>query len=105
MNKIEETTLPRPVQYAPSREAILGTHSFPGEFMIKAFGPNSQEFRQEIAACAHRVVTSERVQISERSTKSGHKICITLTLEVHQVEEIEILYAQIHQVTHLQMIL
>lgn len=105
MNKNENPTSQTPAKYAPSREALLGAHTFPGEFIIKAFGPNLQEFRHEILACAHRVLTPQRVEASERSTKSGHKICITLTLAVEQVEEVESLYEQIYQVTHLQMIL
>ncbi|MCB9707033.1 MAG: DUF493 domain-containing protein [Myxococcales bacterium] len=92
-------------QTAPSRELILANHEFPGEYMIKAFGPGGRGFYERVVACAHAVVDAERVAPSQRSTRSGAKICVTLTLHVERVEEIEAIYAEIHALDDLMLIL
>ena len=65
---------------APSREAILAVHQFPGEFVIKAFGPGTAGFHDAVVAAAHAEIAAERVQVQVRSTASGARRCVTLTL-------------------------
>jgi putative lipoic acid-binding regulatory protein len=92
-------------QKAPSRELILQNHEFPGEYIVKAFGPGSPEFREQVQACAVEVLGQDRVTISERATRSGHKICITLTLTADTVEEVQDVYHRVHGVPGLMFLL
>lgn len=92
-------------QTAPSRELLLANHQFPGEYIIKAFGPGGDAFREAVHASATAVLDHARVQISERATRSGSRVCVTLTLQIDQVDEIEAIYARIHAIDTLLLIL
>jgi putative lipoic acid-binding regulatory protein len=92
-------------QTAPSRELILENHRFPGEYIVKAFGPGSKAFREQVRACAVEVMGERRVVTSERATRSGHKICVTLTLEANTVEEVERVYDRVCEVPGLMFLL
>ena len=92
-------------QTAPSRELILESHDFPGEYIVKAFGPGSNEFRKQVRACAVEVMGEKRVITSERATRSGHRICVTLTLEANTVEEVQRVYHRVCDVPGLMFLL
>lgn len=90
---------------APSRAAILAVHEFPGEFVIKAFGPGTSDFNDAVVAAAHAEVAPERVQVQVRSTASGARRCVTLTLMAENVEQVEGVYERLYRVEQLFMIL
>ena len=41
---------------------------------------------------------SARVAVSERTTRSGGRVCVTLTLQADRVEEVEDVYARLYAV-------
>ena len=90
---------------APSREAILAAHRFPGQYMIKAFGPGGGGFREAVVTHAHGVVGEGRVSVAERATRSGDRVCVTVTLEADSVEQVEDVYARLYQLPDLLLIL
>ncbi len=90
---------------APARDALLAVHQFPGEYVIKAFGPGGDEFQAAVVAAAHEEVHPERVAVATRVTNSGGRQCVTLTLHAHTVEEVEALYERLHKIETLQLIL
>lgn len=94
-----------PARRAPQRDLILAAHTFPGEYVIKAFGPGRAAFRERVTASAHAVLEAHRVVVSERSTKSGTRTCITLTLAIAHVDEIEAVYERIYELEDLMLIL
>jgi hypothetical protein len=81
----------RASESAPSRELLLATHAFPGEYIVNA-----------VAAA---VVGIARLQSTERATKSARRICITLVLAVDTVDEVIAVYHQIAGVDGLLMLL
>jgi putative lipoic acid-binding regulatory protein len=95
----------RETQVAPSRELLLANHAFPGEYIVKAFGPKTDTFRADVHASAAQVVGADRVQIGERSSRHGRRVCITLTLAVDTVDEVIGVYTRMSQVRELMMIL
>lgn len=90
---------------APSREAMLAVHQFPGEYVIKAFGPGNDEFSAAAAAAAHAVVPPHRVDVQVRGTASGARQCVTLTLQADTIEEVEAVYERLHLLESLMLIL
>jgi putative lipoic acid-binding regulatory protein len=92
------------IERAPARELLEATHQFPGEYVIKAFGPASAEFRSAIGGAA-RAAVGARVVLSERLGSKGNSICITLTLTAHTVDEVVVAYERLHAVPGLRMIL
>lgn len=90
---------------APARELLLANHQFPGEYTVKAFGPNDEAFRRAIAAAARAVVGEDRTTVSERTSSKGGRVCITLDLNVETVDEVFDVYSRIHAVAELELIL
>jgi putative lipoic acid-binding regulatory protein len=90
---------------APDRDLLLSAHTFPGEYVIKAFGPNTAEFRDAVHGCARDVVGEERVVVRERISRGGRRMCVTLTLRVQTVDEVLSVYDRVHEVPQLMLIL
>ncbi len=90
---------------APSVELLLATHVFPGEYTVKAFGPADDGFRAELLATAAAAIGADRVRTSERASRHGRKICITLTLSVETVDDVVRVYDRISEVSQLLMLL
>lgn len=98
------TFRPEETRRAPAREAILAAHRFPGEYTIKAFGPAVDSFRAAAVGHAHTVVGSARVAVSERVTRSGDRVCVTLTLQAERVEEVEEVYGRLYSLPDVLLI-
>ena len=56
--------MPEAQRKAPSREAMLAVHQFPGEYVIKAFGPGHPDFHTAVVAAAHAEVEPARASHS-----------------------------------------
>ncbi len=89
---------------APARELIEAAHSFPGEYTIKAFGPATDAFRNDIAAAVYSVL-GERFSASERMGSKRTSMCITLSLQAQVVDEVLQSYDRLLDVANLKMIL
>ncbi|MBK7829827.1 DUF493 family protein [Nannocystis sp.] len=90
---------------APSREAMLAVHQFPGEYVIKAFGPGHSDFHTAVLAAAHAELRPEQVQTQARSTTTGARQCVTLTLQAERVEQVEAVYERLYLLESLFLIL
>lgn len=94
---------PRPT--APAREALLAVHTFPGEFIIKAFGAGAEAFEAAAVAAARDELGDDRVAATVRKTPSGTRQCVTLTLRAGSVDEVIAVYERLSRLPDLQMIL
>lgn len=90
---------------APDRELLLSAHAFPGEYVIKAFGPAGPAFEADAQDCAKSVVGADRVASHTRSSRGGRRTCVTLTLQVQTVDEVIATYESLHRLDSLLMIL
>lgn len=90
---------------APSRELLLAHHSFPGEYIVKAFGPGLTAFHDEVLACAVEVVGANRVHATARTSRHGRRVCVTLHIAADTVDEVIQIYDAVHQVPDLMLIL
>ena len=90
--------------HAPNRALLEASHEFPGEYLIKAFGPATEAFRVAIHAAGAQAVGA-RLELSERLSSKGNSICITLCLQAETVDEVILAYERLHGVHGLRMIL
>lgn len=90
---------------APSRELLLANHAFPGEYIVKAFGPHTSAFREGVVSAAREVFGEDRAEVAERASRHGAKLCITLRLNAQSVDEVIDVYERIHRVETLALIL
>lgn len=90
----------------PSTEAIEGAHTFPGPFTIKLFGPHDQTFVDAIKSTIAPVVPDDtRYALELRPSSKGAHCCVNVTLQADTVEEVQTLYAALHDVEGLRMLL
>ncbi len=92
-------------EVAPSRELLLANHAFPGEYILKAFGPGTDAFRDAVHAVAAAIVGTTRVTSSERSTRSARRICITLVIAADSVDDVIAMYNGVATIPDLVMLL
>lgn len=97
--------MPEAPRKSPSRDALLAVHQFPGEYVIKAFGPGDPEFHTAVLAAAHAEVDPARVQAQVRNTATNARQCVTLILQAERVEEVEAIYERLHLLEKLFLIL
>lgn len=89
---------------APDRELLLAQHPFPGEYMIKAFGPSGPAFVTAVEAAASSIVGSRFVSRT-RDSRQGNKICVTLELQAETVDEVIEVYERLYAIDSLLLIL
>jgi putative lipoic acid-binding regulatory protein len=89
---------------APARELLLANHEFPGEYVIKAFGPADASFREGVGR-AVRATVGDRCVFSERTTRAGKTVCVTAELQVESVDEVISIYELLHELETLKLIL
>lgn len=94
-----------PTKAAPSREALLAVHQFPGEFVIKAFGTGGEVFEAAAVAAAVQELGPDRVEVQVRTTPSGARQCVTLTLKAETVEDVEAVYQRLFGLPDLLLLL
>jgi putative lipoic acid-binding regulatory protein len=92
-------------QRAPSRELLLANHDFPGEYVVKAFGPASERFRLHVRAVAAAIFGEERAQVLERTSSKGARVCITLQVNARSVDEVIDAYERLHESPDLLLLL
>jgi uncharacterized protein len=93
------------MDHRPSVELLESTHSFPGEYKIKAIGWAEDDFESRVieAACANLAARSD-LDYSVRSTPGGRHIAVTLDMTVQTAEQVRAIYAELQEVkglTHL----
>jgi putative lipoic acid-binding regulatory protein len=89
----------------PSVELLEATHSFPGEFKIKAIGLADDDFESRVIEAVSAVLPARSdLDYSVRSTPGGRHIAVTLDLTVQTAEQVLAIYAELRAVkglTHL----
>jgi len=88
---------------APDRDLLLAQHRFPGEYVIKVFGPNDASFVDAAHAAAASVVGA-RIGSSTRTSSGEKKVCVTLVLDVENVDEVIGVYERLYDLQGLQLI-
>jgi uncharacterized protein len=94
-----EMTLERVMDHRPSVERLESSHSFPGDYKIKAIGSADDAFESRVieAVCAHLAARSD-LDYSTRSTPGGRHIAVTLDMNVQSAEQVRAIYAELQEV-------
>lgn len=90
---------------APHRDLLVKHHQFPGPYTIKAFGPGQGEFRSAVESALVDTGCETRASLSERASKAGNRVCVTIELQAQTVDEVIALYEALHRISTLQLIL
>ena len=91
---------------SPSIESIEGSHTFPGPFRFKLFGPMDQSFVDGIRAHVEPLLGDEsNYGIELRSSSKGNHCCVTLTMVAQSAVEVREVYDRLHDTPQLKMLL
>ena len=90
---------------APSRDLLLQHHTFPGEYIVKAFGPHDDAIRDAVRQAAEAVLGEARAKAEERASRHNRRVCITLRLNAQTVDEVIEVYDRLHAIEGLLLIL
>jgi uncharacterized protein len=87
------------MEHQPSVELLESTHSFPGEFKIKAIGAADDDFESRVVGAVSALLPAPSdLDYSVRSTPGGRHVAITLDLTVQSAEQVLAIYAELKQV-------
>ena len=90
---------------APNRELLLDAHEFPGEYVVKAFGPALGDFEARMQCAVELVIARENARFSSRRSAGGNRLCVTVCMEIQTVDEVIAVYEEIHRIETLLLIL
>ena len=89
----------------PSVELLESTHTFPGEYMFKAFGDADGRFAgRVIAAVRSEVAEDHEPAVRIRRTASGRHVCVTIEPVVSDANQVLAIYERIYALDGLVMV-
>ncbi|HEV3165696.1 MAG TPA: DUF493 domain-containing protein [Isosphaeraceae bacterium] len=90
----------------PSIELLESTHTFPGTYQIKAIGAADDDFTGRVIAAARTELASpEDLEHSIRATRGGRHVAVTLKLSVQTPEQVRAIYARLHELEGITILL
>lgn len=90
---------------APNRELLLAQHRFPGEYIIKAFGPGESLFREAVRLAIAELELAVSPRFSERDSSSGSRVCVSICMTVESVDEVIVAYERLYRLRELMFVL
>ena len=92
--------------HRPSAELLEASHDFPGVYQIKAIGTAVNDFeRRVVEAVVAAVGTAADLKFSTRTTARGGHVSLTLDVHVQSAEQVRAIYARLHAVEGMTMLL
>lgn len=90
----------------PSAELLESVHPFPGTYQIRAIGAAEDDFESRVVAAVREEVAGPgEVDHSSRYTRGGRHVSVTLDITVQTAEQVRSIYARIHEVEGLRLLL
>jgi uncharacterized protein len=92
------------------RQALLDrledVHSFPGTYMFKVIGANSESFVESVKEAAVGVIGAEvELEVSTRESSGGKHLSVTMSLRVEAADEVLEIYAALQELEQARFIL
>lgn len=90
----------------PSIESLESVHTFPCPFMIKAIGPNTQEFLDGVRAAVIKVVKDpEMIDTVHRPSAKGRHASVTIQFWAETPVDVQQAYIEIVEISDLKLLL
>ena len=92
--------------HRPSVELLESAHEFPGVYQIKVIGTAENDFeRRAVEAVRAELATAADLSYSSRTTPGGRHVSLTLEVRVQNAEQVRAIYARLHAVEGITMML
>jgi uncharacterized protein len=80
-------------------ERLVAVHNFPGTYIFKVIGDNSQDFVSRVVQAAINVMGKEPcLEVSTRSSSAGRHVSVTLSADVEDAEMVLDIYEMLRVV-------
>ena len=100
------TTPPLAPDPIPSIELLESSHSFPGVYQIKAIGSIDDDFEGRVlSAVLSELGVASDLEHTVRKTPGGRHVSLTLDVPVQNAEQVRTIYAKIHGLQGLLLLL
>jgi putative lipoic acid-binding regulatory protein len=94
------------MDHRPSIDLLESVHQFPGVYQIKAIGKVADQFEARVLeAVTSELVSASELDYSVRTTPGGRHIALTLDITVQSAEQVRMIYARIHALPGLLLLL
>ncbi len=88
----------------PTPRSALELIEYPSRFPLKVFGNRGVEFEAIVLALVRaRCPQAEHIEVSQRSSKTGKYIALTLTFTAYSEQQIKDIYQDLYQCEHVVM--
>ncbi len=89
---------------SPVPDSALDLIEFPSRFPIKVFGRKGVEFEAIVVALVKtRCPQAEHIEVTQRNSKTGKYIALTLTFMVYNPQQIRDIYQDLYDCEHVVM--
>ncbi len=90
----------------PSIEVLETAHSFPAPYTIKVIGPDTSDFRTSARAnCIKHLGEDALVDITERQSKTGQHLALTLKFQAPSAKTVQDIYRDLANLQNLKFII
>lgn len=79
------------------KEKLEAMHTFPGPYMFKVIGENSDEFQQRAIDAVKSVAPDADPRVSRRESKEARHQSVTLVVEVENSQAVIDIYARLSE--------
>ena len=94
------------MDHRPSVDLLESNHPFPGVYQIKAIGLAEGDFEgRVVAAVVSELGSASSLDYSVRATPGGRHIAITLQIQAQSADQVRSIYARIHALSGLSLVL
>ena len=93
-------------QLSESNESALALIEYPSRFPLKVFGKPSEDFEAVVFALVRaRCPQAEHIEISQRTSKGGKYLALTLTFTVYSQQQLKDIYLDLYECEQVVMTL
>ena len=90
----------------PSIEVLETAHQFPTLYTIKVIGPDTSDFRTSArATCLKHLDQDSKIDISERQSKTGQHLALTLKFQAPSASKVQDIYRELTNLEGLKFII
>lgn len=92
------------VDKKPTPGSALELIEYPSRFPLKVFGNHGVEFEAVVLELVRgRCSQAEHIEVSQRSSKTGKYIALTLTFTAYSEQQIKDIYQDLYECEHVVM--
>jgi len=94
-----------PEEEALFKEKLEAIHSFPGPFIFKVIGENTDDFQNSVIDAVRAVIPAAQPEISRRESKGARHQSLTLVVEVENSQAVVDIYAHFSKLEGIKFML